>query len=123
MAGRWNRGPFDKGHLYFIGADIGPIKIGHSCNPAARLRGLQTSSPHKLRLLAVLEDGGHEEADYHQLFAKHRLHGEWFKPHRSILTEIAEVNRNQGNGFAPRPDDPAEIERLSSASTEGHHHG
>lgn len=91
----------NKGHLYFIGADVGPIKIGCSHNPKARLKELQTSSPYKLRILAILEDAGFEEAAYHQWFAAHRLHGEWFEPHDALLTEIAEINRNQGTDFPP----------------------
>lgn len=92
----------NKGHLYFIGADVGPIKIGCSHNPKARLKDLQTASPYKLRLLAILEDGGHEEAAYHRWFAADRLHGEWFQPSEKLLAEIADINRNQRIDFPPQ---------------------
>lgn len=92
----------NKGHLYFIGADVGPIKIGCSHNPRARLKDLQTASPYRLRILAILEDGGHEEAAYHKWFAADRLHGEWFDPSEKLLAEIADINRNQGTDLPPQ---------------------
>jgi len=92
----------NKGHLYFIGADVGPIKIGCSHNPKARLKELQTASPYKLRILAILEDGGHEEAAYHKWFAAHRLHGEWFEPSEKLLAEISDINRIQRTDFPPQ---------------------
>jgi hypothetical protein len=42
---------------YFIGADIGPVKIGHSINPKLRLRTIQNYSPVKLRIFALASGG------------------------------------------------------------------
>lgn len=74
--------------LYFIGAEVGPIKIGVAGEPRQRLRQLQTANPYKLHLLAVLPYGGLQEGEYHARFAAHRLEGEWFERHPDILNEI-----------------------------------
>lgn len=81
--------------LYFIGSDEGPIKIGVSVDPTKRLKGIQTSYPYKLQILALIPDGGMMESEYHARFAAHRLHGEWFEPHPDILAEITRLNRAQ----------------------------
>lgn len=74
--------------LYFIGGDEGPIKIGVSNDPQRRLKGLQTGYPYPLQILATIEGGAMLEIEYHERFAEHRLHGEWFAPHPDILAEI-----------------------------------
>jgi hypothetical protein len=84
--------PIPGEHLYFIRSEGGPIKIGVSYDPARRVRDLQTSNPHPLTLLCVLQGEGHRECDYHRRFAAHRLQGEWFSPHPDILAEIARLN-------------------------------
>ena len=75
------------GFAYFVGGDAGAIKIGRSVNPETRLKELQAGSPIPLRILA-LRPGKDRERLYHQLFAAHRLHGEWFAPYPDILAEI-----------------------------------
>lgn len=77
--------------VYFVAAMGGPIKIGIALNPQHRLRTLQTSHPKKLRLLAETPGDHNMEAEYHQRFAAHRLHGEWFAPHAEILDEIRRI--------------------------------
>lgn len=74
--------------IYFIGTGDGPIKIGFSNDPLARLRALQTASPYPLKLLATTRGGPKKEAEYHTRFAEHRMSGEWFSPHPSILRTI-----------------------------------
>lgn len=79
--------------VYFIqrGGD-GPIKIGFSKNPTARLAQLQASVPEPLRLLAVEYDlwGGKSlEQRLHKRFKEHRLSGEWFSPAPAILAHVA----------------------------------
>jgi hypothetical protein len=64
---------------YFIqAARVGHIKIGRAIDPLQRLAELQTGSPVKLELLAVLR--GDHEAMLHRKFADLRIHGEWFRP-------------------------------------------
>ncbi len=74
--------------VYFIGSDDGPIKIGLSADPRARLVGLQTSNHGKLSIMAISEGGPILEREYHERFASHRLNGEWFERTPEILAEI-----------------------------------
>lgn len=87
--------------IYFIAALKGPIKIGLALNPRDRLRGLQTSHPKKLRLLADTPGDHGLEASYHHRFAAHRLHGEWFAPHADILDEIRRIRSISSNPSNP----------------------
>lgn len=78
--------------LYMIQSGDGPIKIGISAAPARRLKDLQTAHPYPLKIVCLVKGGGAElEAHYHERFAAHRLHGEWFEPHEEILAEIARL--------------------------------
>jgi hypothetical protein len=52
-----------------------------------RLNSLAAHYPDCLELLAT---GGVEE-DLHRSLAEHRVHGEWFKPHRDVLRAIHAV--------------------------------
>ena len=82
--------------IYFIQAgDNGPIKIGVTNNVRKRLSILQTFSPQKLKLLAIIEGSYDKERLIHQIFSKLRVRGEWFKPEPDLLEYI---NRLSG-GF------------------------
>lgn len=78
--------------VYFIGSDMGPIKIGMAIDPKKRIKELQTSHPAKLEILATCPGGQPQEAAYHQQFAAHRLNGEWFERHPDILAEIERLS-------------------------------
>lgn len=80
--------------VYFIGGDVGAIKIGVSIAPLERLATMQMGSPVKLRILALVEGGMDAEKEYHRLFANHRSHGEWFERHPDILCEIERLRRH-----------------------------
>lgn len=56
----------------------GNLKIGFSTNPAQRCDDL------KCRLLAIEPGDRWQERKLHERFAKHRITGEWFKPHEEI---------------------------------------
>lgn len=75
--------------VYFVrvGED-GPIKIGSSVEPAARISSLQTGMPDKLFLLGVCPGGRAKERELHALFADFRRRGEWFAPAGEILDYI-----------------------------------
>jgi hypothetical protein len=77
--------------IYFIGGDVGAIKIGLATDPQRRLRGLQCGSPIPLKLLAVGRGGKDVEYQYHLRFRAHRLHGEWFNRHPDILAEASRL--------------------------------
>lgn len=74
--------------VYFIQrGKRGPIKIGATArNPAARLADLQTASPEKLRLLGCVRSS---ERYLHELFREHHIAGEWFRPHKRVLSFVA----------------------------------
>jgi hypothetical protein len=68
------------GYVYFIrpvGMD-GPIKIGWSRVPEARLKELATWSPLPLEVAAATPGPGTLETKLQRLFADHHSHGEWF---------------------------------------------
>jgi hypothetical protein len=65
------------------------IKIGYSKNPKKRRAGLQSATPGQLVLLGAIHGGLEHERAYHEKFAQHRLHGEWFKG--DILSAVLEI--------------------------------
>lgn len=78
--------------IYFIqGVDGGPIKIGLSGNPTARLRTLQRTSPVVLEILCAVPGDRSLEAFFHDQFAIGRLHGEWFSEDTPALDRLIET--------------------------------
>jgi hypothetical protein len=78
--------------VYVIGDGWdGPVKIGISARPGNRLRALQTSSPHKLRVLVKFLGTQKDEATLHRPFAAYRMEGEWFQRSKPINDFIADV--------------------------------
>jgi hypothetical protein len=69
-------------HLYIIQMSCtGAFKVGRSGNVPKRLKQLQTSCPHKLKVLLVAEGQGHLERSVHQAlrsFQTRGQRGEWF---------------------------------------------
>jgi hypothetical protein len=65
--------------VYVVRAgEDGPIKIGHSIYPHARIRDIQISHWEILKLLALFEGSPYTERDLHQHFASRHIRGEWF---------------------------------------------
>lgn len=89
--------------IYFaqIG-DSGPVKIGFSKRPKLRLVHLNTASPEKVFLRAVLDGDQGKEKELHESFAKHRLNGEWFEPAPRLLKLIA-ANKPEETDPQPEP--------------------
>ena len=92
-------------YVYFIGQKDGPLKIGLAKDPVARLRGMQTGNPVRLRIeAAVVGDIGTERL-FHDLWAEYAIYSdavaertkrapgtEWFKPEiRDGLIPIVEA--------------------------------
>jgi len=77
--------------VYFVGGDVGGVKIGTTRDIRKRLVDLQCGSPIPLRLLASCAGGNSVELAYHRRFAAHRLHGEWFERHDELEAEIARL--------------------------------
>lgn len=80
----------DDSCVYFVqAATTRLIKIGIANNFQSRFCALQSMSPDKLQVMAILF--GHyrqEERRLHKLFAKDRSHGEWFEPSKKLLKHI-----------------------------------
>jgi hypothetical protein len=79
--------------LYFFGqqtsaSEYGPIKIGVSSDPRARLKQVQTGSPHEVWIMGVWPDCPYTEEEIHQMFAHYRMHGEWFRPEQDLIDLI-----------------------------------
>ncbi|WP_366915222.1 GIY-YIG nuclease family protein [Companilactobacillus sp.] len=91
--------------VYFIGSDIGPIKVGVSEKPFERLRGLQASSPLRLDILALIGGGLETEYRFHYRYMDFRSHGEWFERCDLILSDINAIN--------DRTFDPKNLKRAS----------
>ncbi len=81
------------GGVYFLQtqAPLGPIKIGKAGNIRQRAKGLQTSHPWPLTLLAVIPGDGSSEPRWHERFAHLRLSGEWFRPGPDLLGAIDHI--------------------------------
>jgi hypothetical protein len=79
--------------VYMIQAGpFGDIKIGFANDPIARMRQLQTSMPHKLRLVRVFEGTMDDEKELHRKFATARKAGEWFSPSAEMLSGDVGLN-------------------------------
>lgn len=87
--------PRSGGFVYFIGGDFDTMKIGWTRDPAKRLRALQTGSPVRLYLVAVIRGDRSLERQYHERFRSSWSHGEWFTKtpeligHANDLSETA----------------------------------
>lgn len=72
----------DKLSVYFIQpVGGGPVKIGVSNCPVARLTALQTGCPVPLEIVKTIPAIRNKtERDIHKAFAEYRVRGEWFSP-------------------------------------------
>jgi hypothetical protein len=77
-------------YIYAIQAGgTGPVKIGLTNSPRARLKTLQTASPWPLKGIALWCGAAFEEKLLHEMFAESRLEGEWFQPSPELLDTLA----------------------------------
>lgn len=78
----------DEGLCYFAGNDE-MVKIGFSRDVHVRMQSMRREADLDwIQLFATARGGKYREAYYHQKFAAHRLHGEWFARHPDILAEL-----------------------------------
>lgn len=85
-----------EGTIYFAQwKQGGPIKIGWSKNPQARLSSLNTSSPHEIVFVLQLQGWVEDEKRFHLMFAEDRLNGEWFNPSPWLTKFISEANKRK----------------------------
>jgi hypothetical protein len=70
---------FDDDLIYFVTDGTQKyIKIGYTNNLKSRLSGLETSNPHGIILLGVMNGGREEEKQLHRYFKPHHHMKEWF---------------------------------------------
>ncbi len=83
-----------EGCVYFIRSEkTREIKIGFTAGQAdRRLNSLQTAHPYKLQLMAKIPGNLEYEKSLHDRFSRHRLKGEWFRPHPDLLAFISGIN-------------------------------
>lgn len=77
--------------VYVVQAAIGVIKIGCSYQPHQRARMISAHSPAPVRLIAVIDGDGKAERSFHERFAAHRSHNEWFREEGEVVDFIREV--------------------------------
>ncbi len=83
--------------VYFVRAgDF--VKVGRADNVRTRLTSIQCHQPVDIVLLAVHLGHGDEEADYHALFARFHVRGEWFRWCDEIASVVEAVREG---GFVP----------------------
>jgi hypothetical protein len=93
--------------VYFIQpVGGGPIKIGATADPTARLQSLMAWSPVRLTILASAPGGIVAEGELHHRFRASRNHGEWYWPSDGLLALIGRVKSTGvlGTRFANVPE-------------------
>jgi hypothetical protein len=87
---------FREGVVYFFRAgDF--IKIGFSRDWRARLRTMQTGSPHPIIHLWSMPGSHATEGEMHSRFAHLRANGEWFEAAPDLLTYIDGLRKAAGS--------------------------
>lgn len=79
--------------IYFIrpvGMD-GPIKIGCTMSLDYRIDTLETWSPFKLEVIALLDGDTYLERNIHECFSDFHSHKEWFHPGERLLDFIEKI--------------------------------
>jgi len=57
-----------------------------------RLAALQTSNPYQLSIVKSIPGTFKTEKDFHRIFSKYRIRGEWFRNEGVLKTFINEVD-------------------------------
>lgn len=65
--------------IYFIQSHNRYLKIGTTINVESRIKGLQTGSPIKLKVVGILDGSYATEAGLHDMFNHLHHNGEWFR--------------------------------------------
>jgi hypothetical protein len=85
--------PGRQSYVYFmrpVGA-VGPVKIGCSTGPIARLAHYQAWSPVPLEVVAVLQGSFALEWAFHAKFAHLHLHHEWFAEDPELIATMEAI--------------------------------
>ncbi len=79
------------GYVYLIGTPIfGWYKIGKSITPEVRIKDLGILLPFKLHIIGVWKAENHHmmETALHEMYADHRINGEWFEFDKAFATTV-----------------------------------
>lgn len=77
---QWSATLDSRGYVYAVQVlDDGPVKIGMTYDPLARLADLQHASPYPLAIRAVMLGWAEAERRILMRWALHRIRGEWFE--------------------------------------------
>lgn len=90
----WTRMPV----VYFISTKNGPIKIGYTKKLLARFKNIQSCNSEPLEVLGVLFGGEEKETLIHDMFADHKISGEWFRRSDELLSFIRDVAKPHFRG-------------------------
>ena len=76
------------GYVYFF--ECGDfVKIGHTLCVKSRLKSIQTSNPHPVKLIGSFESGVAEEQIVHEHLSKYHHRGEWYRKCEELMEIIA----------------------------------
>lgn len=78
--------------IYVIGREEGPVKVGITSSPGARLSAIQTGCPFPVKLhhCVLMRDRDHallHERTFHEVYKADRLAGEWFNLDADLARE------------------------------------
>lgn len=78
--------------VYFLQQNAdGPIKIGRTRNIVSRIAQMASSNSCEIIVRAIIPGSLDLETQLHDRFVAHRIRGEWFHPHQTILEYIASL--------------------------------
>lgn len=88
------RGVAGRGTVYvFADLERGLVKIGHTVlDVEKRRRGIEHASGAALALLGAVAGSRDDEASVHEMFAEHRVRGEWFRATDAVLDWAVELS-------------------------------
>ena len=92
-------------YLYVAGPEEGPVKIGFSSRPFARMSQIRTSSPADVRMIGCFEVSEPEktkliEQTVHLVLRDHPMNGEWFSVTASqAIDAVRKTSKATGIGI------------------------
>lgn len=102
--------------IYFVGSrEHGIVKIGRTSRLKHRMSNLRNSAPVPVKLFAVVFGDPAIEKVLHELFAKSRQHGEWFKLTDDISECIDDIKNQRFAKYIPMSMIPDRTQRIERA--------
>lgn len=83
-----------QGHVYFLLADNGMVKIGKAKSVDKRLKQVKPKMPYDLEIVHKIKSDKplKLESVFHSFFEKHRKKGEWFDLNKNDLRKISQID-------------------------------